>query len=460
MRRPSASEQFSAQLTALTASVRGGGVAFVRCVKPSAEAVPWRLDDGYTLRQLRCTGMLQAVRIRAAGYAHREPHARFWRRCAPLLGGGGGGGDGGGDGSGAATPSREVCAELLLELCARLGLAPEQGQCGSSKVFLRAELGATLEALCRLRRRAASRALQRAARRRAASARADARAVATASAVQAVQAAWRGAGARRTAARRRRAARALCAATRRLLASLATRECTARRRVALRVGWAALARAAAAGALCAAARRRRAEILSPFRDDAPRASASGGRARGAALEPEPAKTPEAQAEVVRASKRAAQGASPPLQAPGLQAPGLQVPQLRRSPQSCSTRVPAAGVAGIAGGTACGTACGTAGGRTASVATLESERLGAAPAAAHDAVASEPPSGLASTAAAAAAEAVAFPVATPRNEEGAATERHSYLSVTRAVDVCGWLVAASSLVVGAGLLRQLLVARSR
>ena len=30
----------------------------------------------------------------------------------------------------------------------------------------------------------------------------------------------------------------------------------------------------------------------------------------------------------------------------------------------------------------------------------------------------------------------------------------------AVDVCGWLVAASSLVVGAGLLRQLLVARSR
>ena len=110
----------------------------------------WRLDDGYTLRQLRCTGMLQAVRIRAAGYAHREPHARFWRRCGPLLGGGGEGGGGGGgsvggDGSGAVPASREACAGLLLELCTRLGLAPEQGQCGSTKVFLRAELGATLD---------------------------------------------------------------------------------------------------------------------------------------------------------------------------------------------------------------------------------------------------------------------------------------------------------------------------
>ena len=121
-------------------------------VNPPLPQVAWRLDDAYTLRQLRCTGMLQAVRIRAAGYAHREPHARFWRRCGPLLGSGGegsgeggGGGGGGGDGSGASPASREACTELLLELCARLGLAPEQGQCGSTKVFLRAELGATLD---------------------------------------------------------------------------------------------------------------------------------------------------------------------------------------------------------------------------------------------------------------------------------------------------------------------------
>ena len=114
------------------------------------------------------------------------------------------------------------------------------------------------------------------------------------------------------------------------------------------------------------------------------------------------------------------------------------------------------------------ACGTYGGGAVAVATPQCERLGVAPAAVHDAAAAEPSTGLASTAAAA---AVAFPVAAPRNEEGAATERrHSHLSkgspqplnlsVTRAVDVCGWLVAASSLVVGAGLLRQLLVARSR
>jgi len=47
------------------------------------------------------------------------------------------------------------------------------------------------------------------------------------------------------------------------------------------------------------------------------------------------------------------------------------------------------------------------------------------------------------AAAEAAEA-AFPVAAARHgAEGAATQPHASLSVTRAVDVCGWLVAASS-----------------
>ena len=46
--------------------------------------------------------------------------------------------------------------------------------------------------------------------------------------------------------------------------------------------------------------------------------------------------------------------------------------------------------------------------------------------------------------AAAAEAEAFPVAAARHgAEGAATQPHASLSVTRAVDVCGWLVAASS-----------------
>ena len=125
-----------------------------------------------------------------------------------------------------------------------------------------------------------------------------------------------------------------------------------------------------------------------------------------------------------------------------------------SPQSRSARVSVAGAAGMAAGGA------------AVVTEPECEPLGAAPAAVQDAVAAEPPTRLASTAAAA-----AVPAAAPRHEEGAATERrHSHLSkgspqplnlsVTRAVDVCGWLVAASSLVVGAGLLRQLLVARSR
>ena len=44
--------------------------------------------------------MLQAVRVRASGYAHREPHAHFLRRCGPLLAGGGGGGGGGCGGGG------------------------------------------------------------------------------------------------------------------------------------------------------------------------------------------------------------------------------------------------------------------------------------------------------------------------------------------------------------------------
>ena len=49
-------------------------------------------------------------------------------------------------------------------------------------------------------------------------------------------------------------------------------------------------------------------------------------------------------------------------------------------------------------------------------------------------------------------------APPHSGEGVAPELDVSLSVTRAVEVCGWLIAATSLVVGAGLLHQL--ARSR
>ncbi len=68
--RPTA--QVRSQLGGLMALLAGCAPHYVRCVKPNpAGAAAGGLAPGYALAQLRCGGVMEAVRIAVAGYAYR-----------------------------------------------------------------------------------------------------------------------------------------------------------------------------------------------------------------------------------------------------------------------------------------------------------------------------------------------------------------------------------------------------
>ncbi|KAG2439820.1 hypothetical protein HYH02_010454 [Chlamydomonas schloesseri] len=58
---------------------------YVRCIKPNPSGAAGQFNPGYSLQQLRCGGVMEAVRIACAGFAYRRPYAafleHFWQLC-------------------------------------------------------------------------------------------------------------------------------------------------------------------------------------------------------------------------------------------------------------------------------------------------------------------------------------------------------------------------------------------
>ncbi|KAG2423997.1 hypothetical protein HXX76_014823 [Chlamydomonas incerta] len=58
---------------------------YVRCIKPNPCGAAGLFSPGYSLQQLRCGGVMEAVRIACAGFAYRRPYAafldHFWQLC-------------------------------------------------------------------------------------------------------------------------------------------------------------------------------------------------------------------------------------------------------------------------------------------------------------------------------------------------------------------------------------------
>ena len=103
---------------------------------------------GDVLKQLRYSGMMEAIRIRREGYALREDHQSFYNRFCVLLG--------------PDDVTDEVGIEQLVKvLSKRLHVTESDWQIGHSKIFLRRELSDKLERLAKLRVHAAARAIGR-----------------------------------------------------------------------------------------------------------------------------------------------------------------------------------------------------------------------------------------------------------------------------------------------------------
>ena len=72
--------RFKEQLSGLMTSIASTQVHYIRCVKPNAQSVPHEFTKELVSEQLRCAGMLEAVRISRAAYPHRLPRAAVAKR--------------------------------------------------------------------------------------------------------------------------------------------------------------------------------------------------------------------------------------------------------------------------------------------------------------------------------------------------------------------------------------------
>ena len=77
--------KFQQQLSELLAIVESSETHFVRCIKPNQQKQAKLWEDEMVGKQLRCSGIMEAVRVIAAGYPDRVPHSEILGRFAALI---------------------------------------------------------------------------------------------------------------------------------------------------------------------------------------------------------------------------------------------------------------------------------------------------------------------------------------------------------------------------------------
>ena len=85
MRRESVGGQFSQQLRDLRQRIDATTPHYVRCLKPNDELVPNQFDSDIIADQLRCAGVLEAIRVSRVGFPHRYFHDSFYQRYGLLV---------------------------------------------------------------------------------------------------------------------------------------------------------------------------------------------------------------------------------------------------------------------------------------------------------------------------------------------------------------------------------------
>ena len=78
--------KFKAELTLLMEEIERTQVQYVRCVKPNSLKSSAHYDVEMVVDQLRCAGVIEAIRVARAGYPNKLPHAEIPRRFGLLCG--------------------------------------------------------------------------------------------------------------------------------------------------------------------------------------------------------------------------------------------------------------------------------------------------------------------------------------------------------------------------------------
>ncbi|THV04438.1 P-loop containing nucleoside triphosphate hydrolase protein [Dendrothele bispora CBS 962.96] len=84
-RKPTQCTLFKHSLNALMEMLYSTRIHYIRCVKPNNAKSPWLFDSAHVLAQLRACGVLETIRISAAGYPSRWSYEEFKERYSIFL---------------------------------------------------------------------------------------------------------------------------------------------------------------------------------------------------------------------------------------------------------------------------------------------------------------------------------------------------------------------------------------
>ncbi|CAK4639010.1 unnamed protein product [Aphanomyces euteiches] len=111
--------QFKDSLTELMTSIQSTSVQYVRCIKPNSIKSSNTMEHAMVVSQLRCAGVIEAIRISRAAYPNRQTHDEFLAKFRLFVP------------PGPGTP-KEKCQQLMDKL--KL-VSPTQYQMGWTKIY-------------------------------------------------------------------------------------------------------------------------------------------------------------------------------------------------------------------------------------------------------------------------------------------------------------------------------------
>ncbi|XP_007942045.2 unconventional myosin-Vb [Orycteropus afer afer] len=139
--------QFRTSLNLLMETLNATTPHYVRCIKPNDEKLPFHFDPKRAVQQLRACGVLETIRISAAGYPSRWTYHDFFNRYRVLIK----------KRELTNTDKKAICRSVLENLIKD----PDKFQFGRTKIFFRAGQVAYLEKLRADRFRAATIMIQK-----------------------------------------------------------------------------------------------------------------------------------------------------------------------------------------------------------------------------------------------------------------------------------------------------------
>lgn len=75
-----AGSAFKTSMIALVKTLNSKTPYYVRCIKPNENKAPVGIDYKRVVHQVSYLGLLENIRVRRAGFAHRQPYKRFLKR--------------------------------------------------------------------------------------------------------------------------------------------------------------------------------------------------------------------------------------------------------------------------------------------------------------------------------------------------------------------------------------------